>query len=270
MDSNKFVSVVIPCFNKGRYLNDTIQSVLKQTYYDFEIIIVDDGSTDTLTKLLLSQLDHPKIRIFYKENEGVSTARNFAIAHSKGTYILPLDADDLITEEYLETAVKVLSENPEIKLVTCNVKYFGHSTGMLSFLPYSLETLLARNLFVVSSLFRRADFNRTSGFNPNMKEGFEDWDFWISLLKDGGDIFRIEKCCFHYRINKRSRNNQLTAGTFSKLRNQIYENHKDLYHLYYFDPSLAFEYSLIKDSIEYWVGKMIMRPYRFVERFLRR
>jgi glycosyltransferase involved in cell wall biosynthesis len=266
MDSKKLVSVIIPCYNKGRYLNDTIQSVLNQTYCDFEIIIVDDGSTDTITKHFLSQLNHPNIKVFFKGHEGVSSTRNFGIEHSNGAFILPLDADDLITSDYLEMGFKVLSENPSVKLVTCNVEYFGYGKGKIVFPQYSIERLLARNLFVISSMFRRTDFFETSGFNPNMKEGFEDWDFWISLLKTGGEVFRIEKRCFFYRINKRSRNNQLKEKCFSRLRNQIYENHKELYHQYYFDPTVAFEYMLIRDSLEYRVGKMVTRPFRYLQR----
>lgn len=267
MDSNKLVSVVIPCYNNGRFLNKTINSVLKQTYCDFEIIVVDDGSTDIFTKQYLSALTHPKIKVYVKENEGVSVARNFGIAHSYSDYILPLDADDLITPDYLESGVKVLEERPAVKLVSCNVEYFGYHKGIITFPEYSFERLLAKNLFVVSSLFRREDFLQTSGFNPNMKEGFEDWDFWISLLKAGGEVVRLEKVCFFYRIHKESRNNQLKTESFSRLRKQIYENHKDVYQQYYFDPSESFEYELIKDSMEYRVGRALLRPFRIWQRF---
>ena len=262
------VSVIIPCNNGGKFLDETINSVLKQTYTDFEIIIVDDGSTDAFTKQYLSLLKDPKIKVFFKENEGVSTARNFAISHSSSEYILPLDADDLISEDYLELAVKVLNEIQEVKLVSCEVDFFGYTKGSMYFPEYSLEKLLARNLFVVSSMFRRKDFLLTSGFNPNMKEGFEDWDLWISLLKTGGSVYRIKKTCFFYRIHKKSRNNQLKGLSFSRLRKQIYENHLEAYQQFYFDPVETFEYELIRDSMEYKVGKKILKPFRFIQKII--
>jgi len=264
------VSVIIPCYNKGIYLDETINSVLRQTYTDFEIIIVDDGSTDTFTKQFLSRLNHPKIKVFFRENEGVSQARNYAIKHSKGEYILPLDADDLISDDYFERAVEVLSKNQDVKLVCCNVDYFGYRKGTIASTEYSFERLLARNLFVVSSMFRRSEFSLTPGFNLNMKLGFEDWDFWISLLKTGGGVYRIDKTCFFYRIHKKSRNNQLKEENFSRLRQQIYENHQDVYHQYYFNPIDSFEYALVRDSMEYTVGRKILRPFRFIQKFIYR
>lgn len=260
------VSIIIPCFNSGRYLNKTINSVLCQSCQDFEIIIVDDGSTDNATKQYLSELSHTKIKVFFKENEGVSSTRNYAILKSKGDFILPLDADDLIAKDYLELAVGVLNQNSTVKLVTCNVEYFGYRKGSIPFVDFSIEKLLAKNLFVVSSMFRRADYNKTKGFNPNMKEGFEDWDFWLSLLADGGEVYIINKTCFYYRLHKDSRNNLLNEETLTKLRYQIYENHSGLFHQYFFNPTDTFEYELIKNSMEYKLARIILKPLRFLQK----
>ena len=90
------VSVIIPCYNQGRYLDDAITSVLVQTYQNFEILIVDDGSTEPETIEILQDYQQPKTRIIRTENQGVATARNLGIAQAQGTYILPLDADDKI------------------------------------------------------------------------------------------------------------------------------------------------------------------------------
>jgi len=103
------VSVIVPCYNQGIYLDEAIQSVLGQTYQDFEIIIVDDGSDDGLTGLtndLLRDYRRKRTRVIRTENRGVVSARNTAISHARGKYILPLDADDRIGSEYLEKAVK--------------------------------------------------------------------------------------------------------------------------------------------------------------------
>ena len=267
MDSGKLVSVIIPCYNSGKYLAETIKSVLNQTYQNFEIIIVDDGSTDIFTRQYLSALTHPKIKVFFKENEGVSIARNVAISHSTGEYILPLDADDIINKDYLELAVAEFIRNRCLKLVTCDVETFGCKKGIIASTEFTIEKLLAKNLFVVSSLFRRDDFDKTHGFNPNMKEGFEDWDFWLSLLADGGKVFRINKTCFYYRLHKDSRNNLLDNERLKKLRYQIYENHAELYQQYFFNPTDTFEYELVRNSMEYKIGKIILKPFRFLQNF---
>lgn len=260
-DSIKVVSIIIPCFNGGKYIDKTIKSVLDQTYQNYEIIIVDDGSTDPFTIDYLSELSHSKIKVFFKKNDGVSSARNYAIKESKGDYILPLDADDLISDDYLELAVRILNQNSFVKLVTCNVKYFGYRNELKPTIEFSIEKLLAKNLFVVSSMFRRCDYEMTKGFNSNMNDGFEDWDFWISLLGNGGEVHNIDKTCFYYRMHKDSRNFGLKYAS-KNLRYQIYENHTELYHRYFIDPTNCFEYELIKDSMEYKVGKMILKPFR--------
>jgi glycosyltransferase involved in cell wall biosynthesis len=267
MNSKNLVSVIIPYYNGGKYIDKTIKSVLDQAYKEFEIIIVDDGSTDTFTKQYLSQLDHSKIKVFYKGNGGVASARNYAILKSQGEYILPLDADDLIAKDYLELAVDILNQNSAVKLVTCNVEYFGYRKGFMQSQEFSIEKLLAKNLFVVSSVFRRMDYDKTKGFNMNMKEGFEDWDFWISLLGDGGEVHNIDKTCFYYRSHKGSRNFLMGGRAFKKMRYQIYENHAELYHRYFINPTDCFEYELVKNSMEYKVGKMILRPFRYFQKF---
>ena len=99
------VSVIIPCYNQGRYLAETVASVQAQTFNDWEIVIVDDGSDDVETKHLLTRVEMPKVRIIYTENRGVAAARNTGINAAQGMYILPVDADDLIGKDYLKEAV---------------------------------------------------------------------------------------------------------------------------------------------------------------------
>jgi len=132
------VSVIVPCYNQGIYLDEAIQSVLGQTYQDFEIIIVDDGSDDGLTGLtndLLRDYRRKRTRVIRTENRGVVSARNTVISHARGKYILPLDADDRIGSEYLEKAVKILDDNPDTGIVYCEVEFFGERQGKWEYLP---------------------------------------------------------------------------------------------------------------------------------------
>ena len=255
------VSVIVPCYNQGKFILDAITSVFSSTYKKYEIIIVNDGSTDPYTNQLLRNLNQPGIKVIQTENNGPSEARNTGIKGSGGKYILPLDADDKISPEYLKEAVNILESNKNIKLVTCDVSAFGVTKGKILLLDYSLENLLCQNTMVCSSMFRRVDYDKTKGFDIKMKTGLEDWDFWLSLLCDGGDVYKIQKIHFYYRIKKNSRNADLEKNKekLKEMRYQIYLNHKELYSKHFFDPTKSFEYATIQNSREYKVGKIIMK-----------
>lgn len=268
MKNNPLISVIVPCYNDGRYINECIESVHNQSYENYEIIIINDGSNDLKTNKILRAISHPKITVFETKNQGVSLARNFGIEKSKGIYILPLDADDKIGLNFIGQAIKILESRPTVKVVGCDVMLFGDKNGILQFEPYSIEKLICKNIIVVSSVYRRSDFNNIGGYNPNMKDGFEDWDFWLSFLKNGGDVYKIDSVEFYYRIKKDSRNNLLNKEKFKKLRRQIYENHKDLYAQHFLDPQNCFEYELIIKSKEYCLGKFLLKPIRFLNKLL--
>lgn len=258
------VSVIIPCYNQGQFLVETINSVLAQTYDNVEIIIINDGSTDPVTVDLLNSSNWDKTQVIHKVNSGVSDSRNLGISNSDGKYVLPLDGDDIIAPNYLERAVRLLEDDDDITVVTTRVSYFGAKRGEFKLPDYTLEGLMGQNLLVCTSLFRRRDFDKTHGFNVNMKEGFEDWDFWLSLLKCDGKVYKIDEVLFFYRIRRKSRNNSISMQTQSKLRNQIYLNHIDLFSSRFFDPQLSFEYLNILNSKEYRLGKLITKPIRMI------
>nr|WP_319999850.1 glycosyltransferase family A protein [uncultured Draconibacterium sp.] len=262
MPKTPLISIIIPCFNEGRFINECLNSIHQQSYPNYEIIVVNDGSTDTFTNKVIHAINHPRIKVIETQNQGVSAARNTAIKNSSGKYILPLDADDKIGTNFIEQSIQVLESNKTIKVVSCTVALFGKKRGIIDYGKFSFEKLLAKNLLVVSSIFRRTDFDKTKGFNPNMKEGFEDWDFWISLLKTGGKVHKLTTVGFYYRIKTKSRNSTLTTSSFKKLRRQIYENHKESYSKYFVDPMLCFEYELIKNSKEYSLGTILLKPLR--------
>ncbi len=263
-EPKKKVTVIIPCYNDGKYLDDALQSVLNQPYEDLEIVLVDDGSTDELTLKFLKELDNPKVHVFFKKHGGVSLARNFAISKATGDFILPLDADDRLGETFLGEAIRVLDESPHVKLVCGYEQLFGKRKGLRKLPEYSMEMLLGQNTFATTSLFRKSDFFLTSGFNANMKESFEDWDFWLSLLETGGEVRNLDVVARYYRVRDGSRNFSLTSEHLKRLRWQIYQNHKALYAKHFFDPMKSFEYDLLLNSREYKLGKTLLRPLRFL------
>lgn len=227
-ETNK-VSIIIPCYNHGQYLNECVNSVLNQTYQNIEIIIVDDGSTDSYTNELFKTYNPPKTKILRIKNNGVAYARNFAINNSRGEYILPLDADDKIAPTYLEKAVNILDSNESIGIVKCEVEFFGNKTGKWELPKYKFPHILLENCIVATSLFRKSDYLKTTGYNINMTRGLEDHDFWLSLLELGVGIHEIPETLFFYRQHNVSRNTQLLDEYELESKAQIFKNHKDLY-----------------------------------------
>lgn len=258
------VSVITPCYNDGKYILDTVKSVERSTFANIEHIIINDGSTDTYTLEVLDKIDNPRIKIIHSENQGVCKARNAAIKQSKGKYILPLDGDDLISPDYISLAVEQFENNKDIKLVACNYRYFGKINRGVVVEPFSMETLLGHNLYVVSSLFRRDDFEKVGGYNENMHKGLEDWDIWISILKLEGKVVVLEDEHFFYRIKSHdeSRNAGVSHDVGKELRRLMWENHRELYSHIFPDPLQTFEYLNITNSKEYRLGKVLLSPIR--------
>jgi glycosyltransferase involved in cell wall biosynthesis len=148
------VSVIIPCYNYGHYVEEAIDSVLQQTFQNFEIIVVNDGSTDPVTIEVLKHLKKPKTRVIHQANKGLPEARNEGIRHAKGKYICCLDADDTLEPTYLEKAVALLEANPGIAFAYSWVRLFGDEEKIWYTEPYDLEKLLRYNLRLGSHGFR--------------------------------------------------------------------------------------------------------------------
>lgn len=225
------VSVIIPCFNQGEYLHDAVQSVLDQNYDSFEIIIVNDGSTDSVTIEALNRYISPPVRVLHTTNQGLSCARNNGIAVAQGQYILPLDADDCIADGYISQAVAVLDGNPQVGIVYGEAVFTGAASGRWNLSPASLQRMLTRNVIFHAAFFRKSEWEKTGGYNSNMRYGLEDWDFWLSLLEHGGSVVRLNRVVYFYRIAETSMTTRLRA----RLSHSIYSyvrlilNHKKLY-----------------------------------------
>ncbi len=223
------VSVIIPCYNQGQYLDEAVDSVLRQTYQDFEIIIVNDGSTDTKTIQKLKTYDKPKTRIINTKNMGLASARNNGIKEAAGKYILPLDADDKIGEEYCNIAVKILNENSSIGIVYCNADLFGKISTKWNLLEFSLDNMLIDNVIFCSAFFRKKDWEKAGGYSIEMIYGWEDYDFWLSLIESGVLVYKIPGTHFYYRINEDSMVRTKTKEQKVEMFKKIYNKHKNLY-----------------------------------------
>jgi glycosyltransferase involved in cell wall biosynthesis len=223
------VSVVIPCHNHGEYLGHAIASVLKQSYQGFEIIIVDDGSSDEDTRSSLNDYDHPKIKLIQTAHRGLPTARNTAIEAARGSYILPLDADDKIGETYLDKALKILETSENIGIVYSRAEFFGEASGEWDLPPYHFPEILLGNVIFCSALFRKRDWAAVNGYNPNMIYGWEDYDFWLSLIQLGREVVRIPETLFFYRKRSDSMIRTMSRDHMLYSYGQLFKNHPQLY-----------------------------------------
>lgn len=200
----KLISVIVPCYNQAQYLDECLQSVLDQTYTKWECIIVNDGSPDNTEEVAKKWIEKDERFTYVKKNNGgLSSARNFGIQQAGGEWILPLDADDYISERYLELASNHFKEE-DIKLIYCKAKKFGAVNEEWNLPPFSLSALAVKNIIFCSAFFRIQDWKEVGGYDEVMKNGLEDWDFWIRILQGGGEVLKLSSTCFFYRIKENS------------------------------------------------------------------
>lgn len=225
------VSVIMPCYNDGAYLEEAVASLLNQTYPALELIIIDDGSDDPRTVDVLNHLEFPALTILHTNHVRPAAARNEGIKHAHGEYILPLDSDDTIEPEYIERAVGVLDKKPNVGIVYCHADLFGEMTGKWDLPNFSMELELLDNCIFVTSMFRKKDWETVGGFDSiGFKHGMEDYDFWLSILGLGREVVQFPEVYFHYRIKPCSRTTEFNSN-YSEVQNtyiRLYERHRDL------------------------------------------
>lgn len=226
------VTVVIPCYNQGGYIDEAVDSVLAQRFDSYEIIIVNDGSTDEATNVKLATYKKPSTRVLTTENQGPSMARNAGIRAASGEYILPLDADDKIAPGFLSKSAQVLDEQPEVGIVCSLVQFFGARNGRFFIPDFSEQEMLVANHVCVTALFRKCDWEQVGGYNSNMIYGWEDWDFWLSLIDARRKISRIPEVLFYYRTKSSSRTTKLSDEKQRAMYRQLFVNHANLYTQY--------------------------------------
>lgn len=228
MKETQLCSVVIPCYNHAAFLKETVASVLASEYPAIEIIIVDDGSKDN-SREVAEQLvaSNSNIRYIYQQNGGPSIARNNGVRNAKGVFILPLDADDLISPDYIAKAVEVLEQRPDVTVVYCEAEKFGEKTGYWKLKPFSPGLLARDNMIFVSAVYRKTDWESVDGYSEDMIWGREDWEFWIKMLKNGGKVVKLSITGFYYRIRSNSRRKKMTNKLRRVINNYLNTKHKE-------------------------------------------
>jgi len=270
------ITVIIPCYNDGNYIEHALQSILDQTMLPKEIIIIDDGS-EQLTFDLLKTITHPILKIVYQENMGVCHARNRGIELAETEFILTLDADDYFEPTFIEKAFKVISTSADVAAVCSYYQGFNKAkvvTDIIKPLGGGVSNFLVKNNGVASALFKKTCWGKVSGYDTNFDKGYEDWDFWNSILKNNWKMHVIPETLFKYRIKETSRDQTAVALYDKQLRIAIYNKHKSVYlehsdqvfsELIYKNNRLIHKVIKVQDTIDYRLGRNLLKPLRFVK-----
>ena len=276
MENTPLVSIIVPCYNDWQYIEQAVSSALNQTYSNIEVIVVDDGS-DLRTKKVVKKLEPKITRLLTQENKGQSTARNNGIREATGTYILVLDSDDFFEPSFVEKAIVVFLENKNTKIVTCFAKllFKNHKSYIFRPLGGNITNFLYANDSLGTSLFRKYDWELCGGYDQNMIYGLEDWEFFIRLLKDGGEVKVVKEVLYNYRKRNHSTTDRIKKIKYDTL-NYIVVKNKELYvndfdtfvqkfclKLKLQDEQLDKE----KQRIEFKIGSAILKPLRWVKKW---
>ncbi len=203
------VSVLMPVFNSRNFIEQAVNSILKQTYHNFEFIIINDASTDG-TQEFLRQLKDRRIKLFFNsKHKGVTNSLNIALTKASGKYIARMDADDISYPTRLQEQVEFLSQHPNIGLVGSWARQINNLHQIVNEIKYPVDfksieqTLSYKNPFLHSSvMFKRELYIKYGGYDPKL-DGAEDYDLWLRYIKHA-QMLNLPKILIEYRTSTHS------------------------------------------------------------------
>jgi len=229
------IAVIVTCFNLGKYLSETLASLRAQTCQDFELLVIDDGSTDPETLEVLAGLP-ADVRVIRTENRGLSAARNAGVANSLAPYICAVDADDILLPQLLEKSVARLEADPSVAFVSHWLEAFGDESWQWTPTDCGLPALLAANTVNGAALVRRTAVAAVGGWDETMRSGLEDWDLWITLVERGYRGAIIPEILFRYRRRADSMSRVHFAGDrHSALYRRLADKHAETFRAHIVD-----------------------------------
>lgn len=265
---NPLISILIPYYNDGLYIDEAVESMLSQTYKNIEIIIVNDGSTDEFSIQKIINYTKEKTKVIHQNNKGGGAARNMAFAHANGEYVLTLDADDKFENTFIEKALLILEKDEKIAAVSSWVVCFGEENYEWKLKGGVLKDFIEKNQTVCCALIRRNIWEKVNGFREELKNIYEDWDFWLRVTKLGFRVEVMHEFLFFYRRKKQS---SITI---------IYQNEEKNYRfLMSFHRDLLSDIAIdilkeknkmieaLKNSKQYKYGKRLLRVINFFNFF---
>ncbi len=227
------VSVIVPCYNGGRFLDRLMESLAQQTFRDFEVVIVDDGSDDRDTLRRLAALNG-RARVSYQDNKGPSAARNAGIRMARADIVFMLDCDDMVEPTFLAETVPVLQAAPdEVGMIVTHLRLIGVETGVIP-RYFNRFDLLFTNTLSVGLVLRKRCWAAAGGYDETMRDGYEDWDFSLRLMSAGCRGIEVAKPLYIYSISDAELEPSRSSGVdqkrlYSRLWREIRTRHRAVY-----------------------------------------
>ena len=193
------VSVIIPCFNHGQYLPEAVESAERCHSVPLEIIIIDDGSTDELTRKVFKQMEAKGHHVIVRPHEGQPASRNAGIRASHGRYIFALDADNRVAPQYIIKGVRILDKHERVGVVYSDAWWFGEQEKWYRAGRFDLNRLMLTNYIDTCALFRKTVWQDVGGYDSEMC-GFEDWGLWLAAAARGWKFHYIPEPLYEYRV----------------------------------------------------------------------
>lgn len=227
MCCQKTVSVVIPCYNTHEHLERALASVRSQTFPVTEIILVDDGSTNPETVRFIDSIDQD-VRLIRQKNGGLPAARNVGFRHTRGDYVLPLDADDWLEPTAIEKMLGALAGGRDGAFAFCQICLEGEIHGILA-KNYNFFEQMFLNQLPYCLLMKKSVWEMIGGYDETMKRGYEDWEFNIRLGASGYFGVAVAEPLFHYRIAQSGMLLSTSNKVHGELWADIRRRHPELY-----------------------------------------
>jgi glycosyltransferase involved in cell wall biosynthesis len=229
------VSIIVPCYNGGRFLDGLMAALDRQTFRDFEIIIIDDGSTDELTARKLAELKD-RVRVIRQPNGGLPAARNSGARAARAAIMMMHDCDDTIEPSYLAETVPVLQSAPsDVAIAFTHTQLVGGRSGVVTYY-FNRFDLLFGNVIGAGVLVRKKCWSAVGGYDETMRGGYEDWDFNLRLVEAGFRGIEIAKPLFNYRVASEEQTPSMMSvihnqGLYAELWRKLRERHPKSYNL---------------------------------------
>lgn len=232
---NVKLSIIIPCYNSDLTLEETLKSVLCQEFQDWEAIIINDGSIDSTEEIALRWVKiDTRFKYYAKQNEGLCKTRNYGIARSIGVYILPLDSDNQLINDFTKEAVAFLDKDNSIGVVHGNAEFFGEKTGLWEIGEFRIENMLLDNYIDACAVYRKEFWEQIGGYDENLPfEGLSDWELWLAFAAINVRFFHLKKITFKYRVSKNSMIGIFTKEMADVTREYIARKYSSMYRYHY-------------------------------------
>jgi len=226
----ELLSVVIPFYNLGQYLPETLVSIQGATYPSVEVVIVNDGSTEERSVAVLREIEKQgRVRIVHTENQGLATARNVGAEAAHGEFVAFVDADDLVEAEFFARAMDVLQRYPNVAFAYSWVRYFGESREIWPTWNVEFPYLLGHNMLTPLVVLRRSAFLNWAHNKPEVEYSLEDYEGWIGLVEAGGIGVSLTCPLVRYRVRSGSMYRSANRNQFLYLYDVITQHHPEAY-----------------------------------------